>query len=154
MRDFALHSGAVLIVAVIAGTALFGGREGWVSDSWGWAPAALGFAWSAACALVIGFLGLGSTRRALRCPPQQMVVHVMGGLILRGAVLVGTQLLVYVLCGPLWGSRTLLATTVFYLLVLAVEAYHLQRMLNRAHLSRTPLAAGSVSLVKEGEPGA
>lgn len=115
----------VLGILTAGSTAAFQHRPGWG----GVGPTLACFSWSALWALVLGAIGLWSMERALTCRAAQMTVFVLGGFMLRVMVLIATQMGVYFIVSPEWGQRTLLATVVYYLFVLAIELQHVNKLL-------------------------
>ncbi len=79
--------------------------------------------WAMLWAVALGAVGFRSLRTALQCQPKEMMRVITTGLILRVVVLGASQVVVYLAVNPQWGARALLATTLFYLLVLAIEVF-------------------------------
>lgn len=140
LARFLARATAVLGIAVLCATALFASRPGW-----GWLTVAC-FAWSAASALGLGWVGFHNMSRALTCPPTRMPAIMLLGFLLRGFLLVVSQLAAYALVGPEWGHRLLIATTVFYLFVLGVEVHTLNRLFQSSQ-------AATQRRANRGEPG-
>lgn len=126
MSRFAATAAAVLGIAVLCSVALFASRPGW-----GVASIAC-FVWSAACALGLGWVGFQGMTRALTCTPSRMPAVMLLGFLFRGFLLIVSQLAAYAVVGPEWGHRVLIATTVFYLLVLGVEVHTLNQLFHRS----------------------
>jgi len=127
----ARSAGVVLIASGIAAK--------FVQDAWG-AGSLVCLSWSAIWAIGLGVLGFRSLRITLTCSPQKMAGEMLMGVAQRVAVLFASMGLAYLIAqsldmsGNLWSSRSLLATTLLYLLVLGIEIVTLAKALNRGEL--------------------
>lgn len=140
--------GLVLVVGAVAAVGLYRKTDWGV----GVVPCLL---WSMVWAVVMGVIGFRSMGRAFQVPPKEMIKVVFAGLLVRVFVLAASQAAVYVVIDAQWGARALLATTLFYLVVLGAEAYSL--VLEMRHGTLRPAEAlrpGGTSPDAPPQPGA
>ena len=115
--------GLLLLVGAIAIGVFF--------PAWGMGAVAC-FTWSMVWALVLGVVGFKSMQKGLQLrivSTTQVQLVLLIGLASRLLILCASQVVVFAKFGREWGSRTLLATAAFYVLVLGVEIYTLAQEL-------------------------
>ena len=108
----------VLVIGAVAAVGLYR-KSDWGT---GIIPCLL---WCMTWSVVMGVVGFRSMGRAFQVPPKEMVKVVFLGLMVRVFILAASQAAVHVVFDAKWGARALLATTLFYLVVLGAEAYSL-----------------------------
>ena len=123
-RRFLLRAVGLLLVGILIATVV--GYQ-----FWGIGAVPL-VAWSAASALLLGIVGFRSMLKGLRMPMSGVAgvqVTLLVGLIVRLLLLCVSQIAVFAIYGREWGSRALLATVSFYMIVLGAEVFTLAREL-------------------------
>ena len=100
-----------------------------VKDSWGTGAIAC-LSGAAAVACVMGAIGFRSLQQAMGCDSSRLMSVVMIGMMGRALVLLLSMVLVFQLAGDEWGRRTLIATSLLYLLVLGTEIVTLNQALS------------------------
>ncbi|MGE4631465.1 MAG: hypothetical protein AAEJ47_00365 [Planctomycetota bacterium] len=127
-RTFIYRSCGVVLVA--SGIAMLFVREQWGREG------LLCLAWGAIWAVGLGVLGFRSMRTLLTCDPRKMTSQLLMGVLQRALVLFASMGLVYAITGAQWSRRALLATTILYLLVLAMEVFTLSQALKSGQLKQ------------------
>ena len=127
-RTFFYRSCGVVLVA--SGIAMLFVREQWGREG------LLCLAWGALWAVGLGVLGFRSMRTLLTCDPRKMTSQLLMGVLQRALVLFASMGLVYAIAGAQWSRRALLATTILYLLVLAMEVFTLSQALKSGQLKQ------------------
>lgn len=118
--------------------ALGGGGFFLLESAWGSATIPI-LGWGVAWSWVLAVCGYITLRRGLGATSQrQMMNNVLGGLLLRLAIIVVAHALAFKFAGQEWVQRALFTTLGLYMMALGLEVFALNRALKRGELGARP----------------